>query len=100
MHKLIVWIGLLFTAMYVSPLVGAAPLVSLVVDPQAPKLERFAADELSAIIKKLTGGEARVAGTLSVGDEPAILVGSPKTNSEIERTVGDAWPSGKAKRCW
>jgi hypothetical protein len=93
MRRFFILLGLIFTAMFVSPRVGAAPLVTIVVDPQAPKLERFAADELSAIAKRLTGGEARILATLPVGDEPAILVGNPKTNPEIERAVGKQWPT-------
>jgi hypothetical protein len=88
----LVLIGLLLTAMPARPLWAAAPQVTIVVDPQAPRLERLAAEELSAIVKKLTNGDAKIAPTLQASQEPAILLGSPKTNPELAQTIGKAWP--------
>ncbi len=69
--------------------------VGIVVAPDAPRLERFAASELEGYVKKIYGIEAdRV-------DDPAryrgalYLIGSAKTNPHVAKALGPAgWPKG------
>lgn len=72
---------------------SAADTVSIVVGPQAPALERLAADELA---RQLTEVFSDV--TPSVVPAPAqdarqiVLIGSPATNPQLKAFVGDGWP--------
>ena len=73
----------------------AAEKVTVVVGPDAPRLERFAADELAGQFKQLFECEVTIvtAGEAAANAAgPIVLVGSPQTNSEIRRLVGDGWP--------
>jgi len=77
-----------------SPVV-AADKITVVVGHDAPRLERFAAEELAGQFKQLfecevtivTAGEA-----VANAAGPTVLVGSPQTNSEIRKLVADGWP--------
>lgn len=70
----------------------AGPKVGIVVGPDAPKLERFAADEVAAQFKQLFQAEAAVAAKIPEGVEHLILVGSPATNPSVKEAMGDRWP--------
>ncbi|HVW37157.1 MAG TPA: alpha-glucuronidase family glycosyl hydrolase, partial [Pirellulales bacterium] len=74
-----------------SPL-SAGPHVDIIVGPQAPKLERFAAEELAAQLTKLYAAEAAVVEKAPAGDAPLVLVGSPMTNPAVKQAAGDGWP--------
>lgn len=74
---------------------SAAEKVTVVVGHDSPKLERFAAEELAGQFKQLFECDV----TIVTADEaaasaagPSVLVGSPQTNSEIRKLVGDGWP--------
>lgn len=79
-------IGLLLSAT-----ASAAPRVDVVIGPAAPKLERFAADELAAQFKKLFDAEVRIADKIPAESQHLILLGSPATNPAI-KSLGDAFP--------
>ena len=70
----------------------AGPHVDVVIGPQAPKLERFAAEELAAQLAKLYGAEAAAVEKAPAGDAPLVLIGSPATNPAVKQAVGDGWP--------
>ncbi len=70
----------------------AAPKVAVVVGPDAPKLERFAADELAAQFKQLFDAKVTVSDKIPVGVDHLVLVGSPRTNPAVGKAVGDKWP--------
>lgn len=76
----------------VAPLALAGPKVGVVVGPDSPKLERFAADELAAQFKQLFDAEVTVADKAPAGVDHLVLVGSPKTNPAVAAAVGDKWP--------
>ena len=80
---------------------ATGPRVAVVVGPQAPALERFAATELSELLRKLF--DARVAIATAVpapakaGAEATslVLLGSPATNpaiAEAARNLPGGWP--------
>lgn len=75
-----------------STVLSAAPHVDIVVGPRAPKLERFAAEELAGQLKKLYGAEAPVVEKTPAGDAPLVIVGSPTTNPAIKQAADDGWP--------
>jgi hypothetical protein len=70
----------------------AGPKVGIVVGPDAPKLEQFAADEVAARFKQLFHAEATVIGKIPTGVDHLILVGSPATNPSVKEAMGDRWP--------
>lgn len=70
----------------------AAPSVRIVTGPDAPKLERFAAEELGTQLGRLFQATTTVTDTVPPGSDPVILLGSPKTNPAIAQTIGTNWP--------
>ena len=68
------------------------PSICIVVDPQAPKLEQFAGQELSAILSKVSGGKAQNSATVLAEAEVVVLLGSPATNAAVKQALGDTWP--------
>ena len=67
-----------------------APAVTVVVGPEAPKLERYAADELSAQFQQLFDAEVTIADSQPGDAKNVILLGSPATNPAIN---ADHWPT-------
>ena len=70
----------------------AGPHIDIVVGPDAPKLERFAAEELAAQLTRLYGAEAAVVEKAPQDDAPLVLVGSPATNPAVKQAAGENWP--------
>jgi hypothetical protein len=70
----------------------AGPKVGVVVGTDAPKLERFAADELAAQFRQLFDAEVTVSDKVPDGVDHLVLVGTPKTNPAVAKAVGDKWP--------
>lgn len=59
---------------------AAGPTIDIVVGPKADALEKLAADEAAALLKKLYGAEARVGNALPAGGGPVVVVGTPSSN--------------------
>lgn len=70
----------------------AGPKIGVVVGPDAPKLERLAADEIAAQFKQLFAAESIIQSKVPDGVEHVILVGSPTTNPAVKEILGDRWP--------
>lgn len=68
------------------------PRLTIVVGPQAPPLERFAAQELASQTKELFGAESTIATEVPRNKDSLILVGSPATNPAVAQAVGTNWP--------
>ncbi|MFN0054250.1 MAG: alpha-glucuronidase family glycosyl hydrolase [Planctomycetales bacterium] len=85
----VVW-GALWCA-WLAPALQAGPRVDVVIGPQAPALERFAAEEMAGQLRKLFDADARVATESSKGNVEAILVGTPRTNPALA-FLADSWP--------
>ena len=75
-----------------AALAHAGPKVAVVTGPDAPKLERLAANELAAQLKQLVNADVAVADKPPAATEHLILVGSPATNPTVAKAVGDRWP--------
>ncbi|MBM4071932.1 MAG: hypothetical protein FJ271_23850 [Planctomycetes bacterium] len=75
-----------------APAVFAGPRVDVVVADDAPKLEKFAAAELAAQLKRLFDADVRVAAKVPAAAGNLILIGSPATNPAIARAIGANWP--------
>src|SRR5262245_45058827 len=75
-----------------SPAQRAGPRVDVVIGPEAPRLERFAAQELAAQLKQLFDAEVRVHPAPPQGAVHAILLGSPATNPAVKAAAGERWP--------
>jgi hypothetical protein len=76
---------------------GQAPgKVAIVIGDDAPRLERFAAQELAGQFKLLFGGEVAIVAASdtasAAADGSTVLVGSPLTNAAIKKLAGDSWP--------
>ena len=85
----------LFSALAATAFAAAAaagPKVAVVVGPEAPKLERFAADELERQFRQLFDAEVTVAGRPPAGVDHLVLVGRPATNPAVAEAAGDRWP--------
>jgi len=67
------------------------PRIDLVVGPQAPPLERFAAEELTAQFKRLFDAEVVTSESLPAGATHVILIGRPETNPAVKASL-PAWP--------
>lgn len=70
----------------------AGPKMDVVVGPDAPRLERFAAQELTAQLKQLFEADVTVSEKLPAKSPNLILVGSPLTNPAVKEVVGERWP--------
>jgi hypothetical protein len=69
----------------------------IVVGPEAPELERYAATELQRYLRMLFGATVPVTDDAS-GTAPLVLIGSPNTNPAIARDrLGHGWPSISAQ---
>lgn len=75
-----------------SRTLSAGPHIDIVVGPQAPQLERFAAEELAKQLVRLYEAVAVVVEKSPSGDAPLVLLGSPATNPAVKRAAGDRWP--------
>ncbi len=71
----------------------AEPVVHVVVDPNAPRLERLAANELAGQFKQLFDAEVTVVAEAPATAENIVLIGSPTTNPVVKAAVGDDWPA-------
>lgn len=70
----------------------AGPAVTVVTGPSAPELESYAAEELGRQLKELFQAEVKQEQSAPAKADYVILIGSPKTNPEIEKVAGDSWP--------
>ena len=66
----------------------------IVVGPEAPALERFAAEELRRYLRLLYGHTVPVVEDVDEATTPAVLVGSPSTNPVVAASaLARGWPS-------
>ena len=66
---------------------------SIVLGPEAPDLEVFAAHELSRYLRELYGIQSELVRTLGAGSGLSILLGSPQTNPAFHSiSAHHAWP--------
>ena len=66
---------------------------SIVLGPEAPELEVFAAHELSRYLRELYGIQPELVRALGTGSRLSILLGSPQTNPAFQRISGHhTWP--------
>lgn len=87
--------ALLLLGILALPLSGLAegPSVVILQSPEAPDLEKVAAEELSGILEKLFDADVSTRAEPSGEDQNIILLGNKETNPAIEEVAGDAWPS-------
>ncbi len=66
---------------------------SIVLGPEAPRLEGFAANELRRYLRELYGIQADLTRTLSAGSTLHVILGNPETNPAFKR-ISDrfTWP--------
>ena len=89
-HSIVPFLSLILLA--TAP-ASAAESVSLVLDRNAPALERDAAQELASQWKQLFGVDVTIdEGRPAAGSQVIVLVGSPKTNRAVARVAGRVWP--------
>ncbi len=67
--------------------------LGIVVGPDAPRLEQFAADQLGDYLGKLFGLEVRPTSGLPASTGIGLLVGTPETNPAVAKALGvGGWP--------
>ncbi len=70
------------------------PAIAIVVAPDAPPFERFAADQLTDYIKKVYGVDVGRLVDPSTRRGTLYLIGSPKTNPHVAKALGtETWPN-------
>jgi hypothetical protein len=75
-----------------GPAVAAGPRVDVVIGPEAPRLEKFAARELAGQLQQLFDAQVQIADRVPAGTGHLILLGSPSTNPALKEAAGDRWP--------
>lgn len=75
---------------------AAGPRVDIVIGEKAPALERLAADELSAQLKRVYEADVKIGSTAPADAPHVIFVGSPDTNASM-KPFANSWPSGDKK---
>ncbi len=72
---------------------NAAERVTVVVGPQTPPIERYAAEELAGQFEKLFDDVAvAVRDSVPADAKHLVLIGSPDTNPAVREAVGADWP--------
>jgi hypothetical protein len=71
---------------------AAGPQVDVILGPDAPRLERFAARELAGQLKQLFDAEVKIADKVPGASPNVIVVGSPATNPALGQLAGASWP--------
>lgn len=89
------WVGSVVVCLFALALrpAAAAEHVDVVVGAQAPKLEKFAADELASQFQRLFGIEATVKNAVPADATHLVLIGSPASNPAVQRLAGGQWPA-------
>ena len=82
---------LVLIGLCLAPVASAGPRVSVVVAKDAPKLERFAADELAAQFRKLFDADVTIGDAIPSEKSALVVIGSPKTNPVL-KPIESAWP--------
>ncbi len=70
----------------------AGPRVAVVMQDDAPPLEKHAAKELAAQWKQLFDADVQISATPAADAVATILLGSPTTNPAVKSALGDKWP--------
>lgn len=70
----------------------AGPRVAVVMQDDAPPLEKHAAKELAAQWKQLFDADVQIGSTPAADAVATILLGSPTTNPAVKSALGDKWP--------
>jgi hypothetical protein len=83
-------IALLLTATH--PVFAAGPRVDIVIGEKAPPLERRAAEDVAADLKKVYEADVKIATAAPEGAENVIFIGSPKTNEQTAKQISEKWP--------
>lgn len=78
-----------------APAAAPPPRIAIILAPTAPKLERFAATELSDQLRRLFGAQTQVLapGKPAAPGASVILLGSPTTNPAVREATPGAWPN-------
>lgn len=88
LRRLLGALGVL-SCLCLNPLHAGGPKVHVVVGPNAPGLEKFAAKELAAQFQQLFEAQVTISDELPAGAGHLILLGSPVTNPAIPKA---GWP--------
>ncbi len=75
-----------------GPATAAGPRVDVVLGPEAPRLEQFAARELAGQFRQLFDAQVQIADRVPTGAQHLILLGSPSTNPAVKEAADGRWP--------
>ena len=73
--------------------IAAGPRVDIVIGEKAPALEKRAAEDVAADLKKVYDAEVKIATAAPEGAENVIFVGSPETNEQTKKQISEIWPN-------
>jgi len=65
---------------------------TIVVDKNAPALEKLAATEMAGQLARLFEGTVSVIDQIPAAPGHLVLIGNPRTNPHVKEAVGDGWP--------
>ena len=82
---------LLFLSIGSNPLLAGSS-VEVVLGPNAPRLEQFAAEELKGYLQRLFQADVRLSNRRTGDAKHVILLGSPATNPAVRSAMGAQWP--------
>jgi hypothetical protein len=75
------------------PALAAGPRVDIVIGEKAPALEKRAAEDIAADLKKVYDAEVTIATAAPEGAEHVIFVGSPETDEHTRKQIAESWPA-------
>ncbi len=81
--------GILLLLSIASSLLAAGPRVDIVIGEKAPALEKRAAEDVAADLKKLYDAEVKIATAAPEGADNLIFIGSLETDGEAKRLLTD-----------
>lgn len=92
-HRFLIGCLLCFASAWSVAKGEAGPLVSVVMQDDAPALEKHAANELATQWKRLFDADVQIGASPAADAVATILLGSPTTNPAVKSALGDKWPT-------
>jgi hypothetical protein len=76
---------------------AAGPRVDIVIGEKAPPLEKRAAEDIAADLKKVYDAEVKIDTAAPEGAENVIFIGSAETNEQTRKQIAENWPTLKGQ---
>ncbi|MGI8982804.1 MAG: alpha-glucuronidase family glycosyl hydrolase [Pirellulaceae bacterium] len=90
MRRILLFASLSF--MFAALASAAGPRVDIVIGETAPPLEKRAAEDIAADLKKVYDAEVKIATAAPEDAENVIFIGSLETNEQTKKQIAESWP--------